>query len=105
MFLSPWPVQVLPPVGIMTSSMLPRFLTALVASKPERDKNVIDLTGDDEKVELRRAVHASLSPSYGPHGSQFGPSDRAPDPNWAMVPSNVGTVSLSRDTDGHLFHH
>lgn len=71
------------------------LLTLLVASKPERDKSVIDLTGDDQS-ELRRALHASLPTSaYGPAASQFRPSDRAPDPNWAMVPSNVwhGLVS------------
>ncbi|KAI9513480.1 hypothetical protein F5148DRAFT_1302495 [Russula earlei] len=69
-------------------------------SKPERDtKSIIDLTGDDERVELRRALHASLSTSaYGPSASQFGPSDRAPDPNWAMVPSNVEQPSgISQD--------
>jgi hypothetical protein len=92
MFLSPWPVQVHPLVSIVTSFMWARFLTVLIASKPERDKNVIDLTGEDDN-ELRRAVKASLfTDPYGPHESQFGPSDRAPDPNWAMVPSNVGTI-------------
>lgn len=66
----------------------------LVASKPERDKDVIDITGEDDS-ELRRALEASLTTApYGPHVSQFGPSDRAPDPNWAMVPSNVGTISV-----------
>jgi hypothetical protein len=73
--------DVLPPV---------RTLIALIASKPERDKSIIDLTGGDENAELRRAVEASLSTSgYGPSPSQFRPSQRAPDPNWAMVPSNV----------------
>jgi len=78
--------------------MWSRFLTVLIASKPERDKDVIDLTadtGDDDSSELRRALKASLDTApYGPHASQFGPSDRAPDPNWAMVPSNVGTISV-----------
>ncbi|KAH9988118.1 hypothetical protein BJV74DRAFT_840135 [Russula compacta] len=75
------------------------LLTALVASKPERDKSIIDLTGDDQSVELRRALHASLPTSaYGPPASQFRPSDRAPDPNWAMVPSNVEQPSgISQD--------
>lgn len=67
-----------------------RPLIVLIASKPEREKSVIDLTGDDESSELRRALKASLSPSaYGPSASQLRPSQRAPDPNWAMVPSNV----------------
>jgi hypothetical protein len=65
-------------------------LRTLIASKPERDKSIIDLTGDEENSELRRALEASLSTSaYGPPASQFRPSERAPDPNWAMVPSNV----------------
>ncbi len=73
--------DVLPPV---------HSLIALIASKPERDKSVIDLTGDDENSELRRALVASLPTSaYGPSASQLRPSERAPDPNWAMVPSNV----------------
>lgn len=67
-----------------------RILITFLASKPERDKSIIDLTGDEESSELRRALEASLSTSaYGPSATQFGPSQRAPDPNWAMVPSNV----------------
>jgi hypothetical protein len=79
-------------------SVLYTSFTALVASKPEKDQAIIDLTGDDENVELRRALEASLAtPAYGPSGSaQFRPSDRAPDPNWAMVPSNVCPISSSR---------
>ena len=81
-------------MSVVTPYVWSRFLTALIASKPERDKDVIDLTGDDDG-ELRRALKASLTTApYGPHASQFGPSDRAPDPNWAMVPSNVGTISV-----------
>ena len=69
---------------------LVRTLITFIASKPERDKSIIDLTGDEEKSELRRALEASLSTSaYGPSTTQFRPSQRAPDPNWAMVPSNV----------------
>ncbi|KAH9035003.1 hypothetical protein EDB85DRAFT_1945300 [Lactarius pseudohatsudake] len=72
-------------------------------SKPERDKSVIDLTGDDENSELRRALEASLSPSaYGPSTSQLRPSERAPDPNWAMVPSNVEQPSGFSQDDQHL---
>ncbi|KAI0694109.1 hypothetical protein BC835DRAFT_1406517 [Cytidiella melzeri] len=44
---------------------------------------VIDLTGDDD--ELSRALQASLQDQ----GPAFAPSERAPDPNWAVVPSNV----------------
>ncbi|CAL1709523.1 unnamed protein product [Somion occarium] len=55
-------------------------------SKPERDSppGVIDLTGDDDK-DLSQALKASLED----HGTTFGPSNRAPDPNWAMVSSNA----------------
>ncbi|KAI0273871.1 hypothetical protein BGY98DRAFT_1090738 [Russula aff. rugulosa BPL654] len=70
-------------------------------SKPERD-TVIDLTGDDGSVELKRALEASLSTSAYPPSSQFGPSDRAPDPNWAMVPSNVEQPSGISVDDQHL---
>lgn len=63
----------------------------MLASKPERD-TVIDLTSDDGSVELKRALEASLSASAYPPSSQFRPSDRAPDPNWAMVPSNVCSI-------------
>ncbi|RDX44562.1 hypothetical protein OH76DRAFT_1466134 [Lentinus brumalis] len=51
-------------------------------SRPE--KGVIDLTKDDDD-ELARALRASLED----HTTRFGPSERAPDPNWAVVPSNV----------------
>ncbi|KAI0718526.1 hypothetical protein C8T65DRAFT_638279 [Cerioporus squamosus] len=52
-------------------------------SRPE--KGVIDLTKDDDE-ELARALRASLEDQGT---TQFGPSERAPDPNWAVVPSNV----------------
>ena len=45
----------------------------------------IDLTGDDESEDLKRAMAMSLEDT----APTFGPSNRAPDPNWAMVPSNV----------------
>lgn len=61
--------------------------TVTIASKPENSHSVIDLTADDEDKELSRALAASLE-DQAPH---FGPSNRAPDPNWAVVPSNVGT--------------
>ncbi|KAI0080449.1 hypothetical protein K474DRAFT_1695753 [Panus rudis PR-1116 ss-1] len=54
-------------------------------SKPEKtDHAVIDLTADEDP-ELSKALQASLE-DQGPH---FGPSQRAPDPSWAMVPSNA----------------
>jgi hypothetical protein len=84
---------------IVVSFELSRNLTALLASKPEGEKNLIGLTGDDDNnAELRRALEASLATAstHGQLAPQFGPSNRAPDPNWAMVPSNVGAISISR---------
>ncbi|KAI0822357.1 hypothetical protein BC628DRAFT_1409306 [Trametes gibbosa] len=51
-------------------------------SRPE--KPVIDLTKDDGDDELARALQASLEDQP----KTFGPSDRPPDPKWAMVSSN-----------------
>ncbi|KAI0252842.1 hypothetical protein BJV78DRAFT_271770 [Lactifluus subvellereus] len=71
-------------------------------SKPEKDKTIIDLTGDDER-ELRHAIEASLAPStYGSSASQLRPSERAPDPSWAMVPSNVEQSSGISQDDQYL---
>ncbi|KDQ64316.1 hypothetical protein JAAARDRAFT_187660 [Jaapia argillacea MUCL 33604] len=47
-------------------------------SRPEHDRNVIDLTGDDE-------YNTGLSDALE---TNFGPSDRPPDQNWAMVRSD-----------------
>lgn len=61
-------------------------------SKPEQDTAVIDLT--DEDKELKMALEASLEQT----GTRFGPSDRPPDPNWAVVPSNQEVPSgVSQD--------
>ncbi|KAF8480009.1 hypothetical protein DFH94DRAFT_456712 [Russula ochroleuca] len=93
----PWPAD----FGLTDASTITLPSTP-PPSKPERDKSVIDLTGDDESVELRRALQASLSPSAYPPSSQFRPSDRAPDPNWAMVPSNVEQPSGISQDDHYL---
>lgn len=59
----------------------------------------IDLTGDDDhNDELSRALKASLE-TASQEGPIFGPSERPPDANWAMVPSNqdnVGADDLDR---------
>ena len=60
----------------------------LTASRPENA--VIDLTKDEDDKELARALQASLEDQGT---TKFGPSNRAPDPNWAMVSSNVRTLS------------
>ncbi|KAG2134094.1 hypothetical protein DEU56DRAFT_950266 [Suillus clintonianus] len=58
----------------------------------------IDLTADDEhNDELSRALKASLE-TASQEGPKFGPSERPPDANWAMVPSNntAGADDLDR---------
>lgn len=55
---------------------------------------VIDLTSDDD--ELSQAMKASTNPD---NESKFGPSDRAPNPNWAIVPSNVRAFISAIDTN------
>ncbi|EKM56764.1 uncharacterized protein PHACADRAFT_207955 [Phanerochaete carnosa HHB-10118-sp] len=63
-------------------------------SRPEKPEvPPIDLTADDESEDLKRAMAMSLEES----GPTFGPSTRAPDPNWAVVPSNVAVSALSQD--------
>ncbi|KAI9068656.1 hypothetical protein FKP32DRAFT_1561274 [Trametes sanguinea] len=60
------------------------------------EKSVIDLTKDDDDGELERALQASLADQP----AAFGPSNRAPDPSWAMVPSNAaisGPAGMSQD--------
>ena len=65
----------------------------LTASRPENA--VIDLTKDEDDKELARALQASLEDQGT---TKFGPSNRAPDPNWAMVSSNVrDPLSTLRD--------
>ncbi|KAK7444509.1 hypothetical protein VKT23_015188 [Stygiomarasmius scandens] len=70
--------------------------------------NAIDLTGDDNDEEMKRALQLSMTMSDSVNAvaaasntqtAQFKPSDRAPDPNWAMVPSNVATQSTSQDDE------
>jgi hypothetical protein len=54
---------------------------------------VIDLTVEEDDEQLARALKASLETVNEPppiNAVKFGPSTRAPDPMWAMVPSNVG---------------
>ena len=44
----------------------------------------IDLTSEDDE-DMKKAMQASLEDQ----GPTFRPSDRAPHPDWAVVPSNV----------------
>ncbi|KAK0469256.1 uncharacterized protein EV420DRAFT_1493348 [Desarmillaria tabescens] len=75
---------------------------------------VIDLTGDDNE-EVNRAIRMSLNEEETPP-PKFGPSNRAPDPAWQVVPSNVSTSNdaqmeqaiqnsledFAMEDDGHL---
>ncbi|KAK0236431.1 hypothetical protein EDD85DRAFT_641267 [Armillaria nabsnona] len=54
---------------------------------------VIDLTGDDTE-EVNRAIRMSLNEEEETALPKFGPSNRAPDPAWQVVPSNA---SVSND--------
>jgi|ERR1700722_3346610 len=69
-------------------------ITPTPPSLPERKaaQSVIDLTSDDHDDELSRALEASLLPQSM---TTFGPSDRAPHPDWAIVPSNASVCPLS----------
>lgn len=77
--------QVRPPVRVLLRLCDSYVLSYgyVAASKPEKDSDaIIDLTGDEE---LSQALQASLNEP----NPNFGPSNRAPDPQWAMVSSNV----------------
>ena len=63
-----------------TTAVIP--LTATIPSS----SSVIDLTGDED--DMTRAIQMSIQDS-SQTGPQFGPSDRAPHPDWQMVRSNV----------------
>uniref|UniRef100_A0A0W0G8J1 USP domain-containing protein n=1 Tax=Moniliophthora roreri TaxID=221103 RepID=A0A0W0G8J1_MONRR len=56
-----------------------------VSSAPPN--TVIDLTGDDQDEEMSRALQMSMETDMPE--TKFGPSNRAPDPNWAVVPTNT----------------
>jgi len=64
-----------------TTAVIPST-TALPSSS-----SVIDLTGDEDD-HMSRAIQMSIQES-SQTGPQFGPSDRAPHPEWQMVRSNV----------------
>lgn len=54
---------------------------------PVPSTSVIDLTKEDHSGEYTRAIQLSMDTSQT--GVRFGPSERAPNPDWQMVPSNV----------------
>lgn len=83
------------PPGTSFVMIAPRVLQFVCAASQTDKAPVIDLTGDDEDdAELSRALKASLEDQ----GPTFGPSDRAPDPSWAVVPSDVSSQSITDNT-------
>lgn len=58
-------------------------------SIPLASSSVIDLTADDD--DMTRAIQMSMESSQSI--PQFGPSERAPHPEWQMVRSNVMSIS------------
>lgn len=58
---------------------------------PVPSTSVIDLTKEDHGGEYTRAIQMSMDTSQT--GVRFGPSERPPNPDWQMVPSNVQVAS------------
>ncbi|KAF9467199.1 hypothetical protein BDZ94DRAFT_1249830 [Collybia nuda] len=72
--------------------------TAIAPHVPQGSSSVIDLTNDDE--EISRALQMSLETSQTE--TTFGPSDRAPDPAWQIVPSNAAVDPRTTQDDRSL---
>ncbi|KAF8639202.1 hypothetical protein AX17_001688 [Amanita inopinata Kibby_2008] len=64
---------------------------------PAPSNRVIDLTDDDD---MSRALQMSMETSQSE--VRFGPTDRAPDPAWQMVPSNSNVGTDASQEDQHL---
>lgn len=62
--------------------------TPITINLPLPSTSVIDLTADTEDDEMTRAIQMSMEEN-SQSGPQFGPSERAPHPDWQMVRSNV----------------
>ncbi|KAL0071280.1 hypothetical protein AAF712_001846 [Marasmius tenuissimus] len=69
--------------GLQESTSVPKVTTTTPA------QNVIDLTRDDNDEEMSRALQMSMEtdpqPTLSSSEVTFGPSNREPDPNWAVV--------------------
>ena len=64
--------------------------TRTICAAQAKQKDVIDLTGNPYEADLSRALAMSLDEDTQKSSEAvFRPSTRAPDPDWAMVPSNV----------------
>ncbi|THH08979.1 hypothetical protein EW145_g2341 [Phellinidium pouzarii] len=98
---APWPVEFhaeSSSSGALNAPRRPNTPRSPEISCPSKDKDVIDLTGEYDS-ELSRALQMSLegNESQTQGGSVLRPSDRIPDPNWAIVPSNVPTGTTQED--------
>lgn len=63
-------------------------LKTSTSNPPAASTSVIDLTNDDD--DMTRAIQLSMETSSQVQSqTNFGPSDRAPHPEWQMVRSNV----------------
>jgi hypothetical protein len=67
------------------------IVPGVTISGPGKNSPVIDLTAEEDSDDLSRALKASLETQSN---LKFGPSQRAPDPNWAVVPSNACLSSI-----------
>ncbi|KAF8553500.1 hypothetical protein OG21DRAFT_1597694 [Imleria badia] len=79
-----------PQTQTQTQTQTPSTQTSGCVGRPSTP--VIDLTLDDDP-DLQRAMQESMNMSQSQMQSQperpvFGPSERPPDPNWAIVPSH-----------------
>jgi len=69
-------------------------LSTNIVQRAKDQDVVIDLTGEhEEDPELNRAIQLSME---GDREPVFRRSDRAPNPNWAVVPSNVSSSLIPK---------
>ncbi|KDR77055.1 hypothetical protein GALMADRAFT_155717 [Galerina marginata CBS 339.88] len=78
--------------------------SSLPALAPLPSTSVIDLTADDD--DINRAIQMSMQESSQQTQSQphFGPSERAPHPEWQMVRSNAPVTGSTAVTAAHDDH-
>ncbi|KAH8112250.1 hypothetical protein DFH11DRAFT_1879322 [Phellopilus nigrolimitatus] len=85
----------------------PNTPRASESSKTSKEKGVIDLTKETGNYDqdLSRALQMSLenaAESTSQNDPVLRPSDRVPDPSWAMVPSNVPSSNVQEQEDQSL---
>jgi len=75
-------------------------LSTNIVQRAKDQDVVIDLTGEhEEDPELNRAIQLSME---GDREPVFRRSDRAPNPNWAVVPSNIAAPTAISSEDQSL---